>query len=188
MKTIFSTILFSAVSLCCIAQDSFQSSSNSSNKWDALVSLNNHFLSDDYIIGANIGAMNANRNLSFFTEFNIRPYKKKVLDRQTATLYYQLAELRYYIGLGAEYSLYKKDGNIGLFLQPSFLYTWGEYSGTEIDVPNGLMVLPKLGVVWQFGQNGFLKAGVSYFNDGTERESETSVFLQLTGLLKQSYD
>ncbi len=149
----------------CWSQSGGPESNTVSNKWDFQAGLNNYFLAQDYLLGASLGAINSNRNLSFFTEFEIRPFKKKVLDRQGANLYYQLSELRYYLGLGAEYSLYPKDGNIGVFVQSSLLYTWGEYSGTEISAPKGSVILPKVGVVWQFNSQGLLKAGVAFLDE-----------------------
>jgi hypothetical protein len=166
----------------CWSQSGVPESITQSKKWDFQISLHNYFLDEDYFLGTSLGAINSNRNLSVFTEFDIRPFKKKVLDRQGANLYYQLFETRVYWGLGAEYSFFPKDGNIGLFFQPSLLYTWGEYSGTEIDVPKGLFILPKIGAIWQFGSSGLLKAGVAFLDDHTERESQFSIFIQISGI------
>jgi hypothetical protein len=63
------------------------------------------------------------------------------------------------------------------------LYTWGEYSGTEINVPKGLFILPKIGAIWQFQSNGLLKAGVAFLNDHTERDSQLSIFIQISGII-----
>jgi len=188
MRHIFLSIFYFFVFHILPAQTNQPHRISTAKTWDFHVGLNNLLLADDYILGTHFGITNANRNLSFFTEFDIRPYKKKVLDRQFGNYYYQLSELRYYLGFGGEYSLYKKDGNIGFFVQPSLLYTWGEYSGTEISVPKGLMILPKFGIVWQFLPNGFMKAGVAYLDDHTERENQATFFLQITGLIKRTYE
>jgi len=183
IKSLFTIILLSGLLFKTFGQSGDNELISKTKKWDAQIAINNYFPSEDYLLGLNLGIINSNRNLSFFTEFDIRPFKKKVLDRQGANLFYQLSELRYYLGVGAEYSIFPKQGDFGVFLQPSLLYTWGEYSGTEIDVPKGWLLLPKVGAVWQFGRNGFLKAGVAFLDDHTERENQANLFIQISGVI-----
>lgn len=184
--TILILVLFTALNS--YAQEVNHPISYKERKLDFAMGLNNQFLKNDYLLGTTLGVMNANRNFHAYFAFDFRPFRKKILAQQSANYFFQHFEQRFYTGVGAEYFIYRRNKNYGMFIQSTMMHTWAIYGGTEITPPNGLIVVPRLGFMWQVYTHGFLKAGFGFLDDKVDREQNIEFVIQFTGLIKREYE
>lgn len=143
----------------------------------------NYLLSEDYLMGLEFGAMNPGRNLSLFASFDLRPFRKKILNHQGGNLFHQHAEQRFFIGIGAEYLKTMKEKNYGVFIQLNGSYTWAYYGGTEVKPPKGFVLNPKTGIFWRFAPSFFIKGGYAYQDTKNNEVEKHRLFLAITGLI-----
>ena len=147
------------------------------------VTFRNILLADDYLFGLELGAISPAQNLTFFSSFDMRPYRKKLLNYQGGNLFYQNAEQRFFIGLGAEYLQYMREKNYGVFIQLNGNYTWAYYGGTELKPPGGLVLNPKAGFFWNFTPDLFLKGGYAYQDTSNEQADKNRLYVAVSGII-----
>lgn len=100
---------------------------------------------DDYTLGFSFSTPTRSKKLSWFVSFDARPYRRKVRVKQSNNLFFQYAEDRYLVGIGGAYQRDLVNG-FGVYLQLSTHYTWGRYSGTKTQPPNGVLFIPDIGL------------------------------------------
>lgn len=149
------------------------------------ISLRNAFHPEDFMLGTEVGIMNAKQTLIFFGSFDARPYRKKISEYQGNNIFYQYAERRYFAGIGAEYLKSIRDLNIGVFIQMNIHYTWGKYGGTYNKPDQGFVITPKMGFYWRFSYNGFFKVGYAYL-DTKSRLEKHRLTLTISGILSKN--
>lgn len=143
----------------------------------------NMLLSEDYLMGLELGIISPAENLTFFGSFDFRPFRKKIFNYQGGNLYYQNAEQRFFIGAGAEYMHYMNEQNYGVFAQLSGSYTWAYYGGTEVIPPKGFVLNPKAGAFWRFAPSFVLKGGYAYQDTKNDRVEAHKLYLALSAII-----
>ncbi|WP_421873635.1 hypothetical protein [Marinoscillum sp.] len=147
------------------------------------LSLRNDLNHEDYLLGMELGMVNAKRNIVGFVTFDARPYRKKILEYQGNNLFYQWREERFFIGAGAEYFKGFERVPLAGFVQLNGVYTWGRYAGTESRPDNGWEIVPRIGVALDLKGYGWLKMGYSYLDARSYRLSKHHLYLAITGFL-----
>lgn len=138
---------------------------------------------EDYILGLSIGASTPARNLILFSSFDFRPYRKKIQEKQSGNLYYQYAEQRFFLGLGAEYLYRLNNKNRGVFANLNGNYTWGNYGGTSAKPQKGYHLVPRAGFFMSFfKRTTFVKLGYEYLNTKSE-VLEHRLFFSVVGVI-----
>lgn len=149
------------------------------------LALRNQVNLQDYTLGLEFGFINKDRNLTFFGNFDARPYRKSVIRYQGNNLFYQFREERYFIGAGAEYYKGFRDSNLGGFIQINPQFTWGAYGGTERKPEKGWVITPRVGVSWNLNDNGFLKVGYAYLDTRNQQLDKHRLTITVARLLKK---
>ena len=160
------------------------------NSWNDLrpagyITIRNDLNHQDYIIGTELGVVNAKRNLAAFITFDARPYRKRILQYQGSNMFFQFREERYFIGAGAEYIKNFKEFPLAAFVQLNGLYTWGQYAGTDRKPDWGWEVVPRIGVALDLRSYGWLKVGYSYLDARSYRLDKHRLFIAISGFLSK---
>lgn len=116
---------------------------------------------DDYTLGFSLSTPTRVKKLSWFFTFDARPYRRKVRVQQSNNLFFQYAEDRYLIGIGGAFQKQLVE-SFGAYLQLSTHYTWGRYSGTNLNPPSGVMFVPDAGIFLQARDTFTFKLGYAY--------------------------
>lgn len=143
----------------------------------------NVLLSDDYVMGVEGGVISPSRAFTFFGSFDLRPYRKKILNYQGGNLFYQNAEQRFFLGAGVEYHKYVRDKKYGGFVQLNGNYTWGFYGGMEQKPPKGWVLVPRVGAFWKLTRHIYLKGGYAYVDTKNDRVEKHRLYLSVSGIL-----
>lgn len=129
------------------------------------------FNTKDYFMGAGIGIFDSKYNISFELGINGRIAKKRILEKQSENIYYQLWEKRKYIYLGMEKLFTFKTKNIshrqGVFIRAKGLYTFGSYQGLNRKPKSHFVFAPGFGYSYMFN-NVFFKASYEYCDLGID--------------------
>lgn len=147
--------------------------------------IRNHFLVDDYHLGIDFGLMTQKKKFMAFTNFDFRPFRKKVLDFQGNNLFYQYAEQRFFIGGGVEFLIPIPEKNYGVFVQANANYTWAFYGGTEVKPPKGWVLVPRLGFFWAGPGKVYLRLGYGYLDTRNNESEKNQIYLSLSGILSK---
>lgn len=119
---------------------------------------------DDMSAGAEVGIVNKSGNFNFFGSFDIRPFRKRVLEYAGSNLYYQYREDRFFAGVGSTYMRSFDQSRFGAFLQANINYTWGSYGGTERKPDKGLIIVPRMGLTMMLKGRKHLRFGYSFID------------------------
>lgn len=151
-------------------------------KWSGYLSFRNVIAPDDYLLGTEIGVVTPSKKLTFFASFDARPFRKRILNFQGGNLFYQNTEERYFAGMGGEYHWYIESKNYGGFIQVNANYTWGRYGGMELRPPGGFVLVPRVGVFWEFFNHVYLKAGYAYLDTKNNEVDKHRFYLAVSGI------
>ena len=85
-------------------------------------------------------------------------------------------------GGGAEYQrLFGSEKPIGAFAQVNSSYSWGHFWGTTSKPPNNQwIIVPRMGLYWDFNGQFFLKMGYSYTDTKTDDLKPHRLFISAT--------
>lgn len=147
------------------------------------MSVRNDLNAQDYILGTELGAINRKRDLAAFVTFDIRPYRKRILEYRGNNRFYQFREERFFLGAGMEYARRMPTLPIAGFVQANMTYTWGKYGGTEMKPDHGWSLIPRLGVALDLRGYGWLKAGYAHLDAKTYRLEKHRLYVAITGFL-----
>ncbi len=149
------------------------------------LTIRNDLNHQDYILGTELGMVNARRNLAAFITFDARPYRKRILQYQGNNMFFQFREERYFIGAGAEYMRKIKELPLAAFIQLNGLYTWGQYAGTDRKPDQGWEIVPRIGVALDLQSYGWLKVGYTYLDARSYRLDKHRLYIAITGFLSK---
>ena len=116
----------------------------------------------DFLAGFKIGFSEARYNLSFKFAIEPRIVRKSVLIEHKPNYFLQLWEKRTLLVFEIDKDFVIKstvDANYGFFVRAKAVYSFGDYSGTDISILNPFVLSPTVGI---FKQQGFVKLGIGY--------------------------
>lgn len=133
---------------------------------------------EDYLMGLDMGILDASRKFHYYVSVDIRPYKRKVQEFIGNNTFYQYQEERYIIALGTRYLHELQESGKGIFLGVSGGYNWGKYRGLSYGPKEGLIFRPNGGLFWNIHPDFFtLELGYEYFNSRSDAVKDHWVFL-----------
>lgn len=138
---------------------------------------------DDFYLGFGMGVEHRDLDAGARLTYSFRPYFKKVLIKESATLAQQFHEKRFVISLDAEkrYTPYKiKKADFGVFANLKLGVVFGNYKGTNQKPEGGLLASPSIGPVFAWNKSVYLKFGYNFFPDRIESVQDSKVYMGLT--------
>lgn len=114
------------------------------------------------MVGLELDRNSKRTDLYWFGSFDFRPYRKKQRVRESNSIFYQYAETKYLVGLGAGYQKDLIEDKFGLYLQTSVNWSWAGYSGTNLKPPSGFMLVPDGGIYIAVGPYSSLQIGYTH--------------------------
>lgn len=132
------------------------------------------FSVQDYFMGAGIGILDSKYNTNFEFGFNGRIAKKRILEKQSDSVYLQLWEKRRYIFLSFEklFTLRTKDRLVkqGIFIRLKGLYSFGIFDGINRKPEAKFAFVPGIGYSYQI-KNFYIKAAYEFARIDTYKSS-----------------
>jgi ankyrin repeat protein len=132
------------------------------------------FSVEDYFMGAGIGILDSKYDTHFELGFNARIAKRRILEKQSDSVYYQYWEKRRFLYASFEKlftfpsnNAYKKQG---IFIRLKGLYSFGVFEGVNHKPDDKFAFVPGIGYTYLY-RNFFMKAAYEYAETDTYKSS-----------------
>jgi ankyrin repeat protein len=123
------------------------------------------FSLQDYYMGAGIGVFDSKYNIQLEAGFNGGLIKKRVLEKQSDSVYYQLWEKRRYVYLSLDKSFTFHSNNPrvrqGIFIRLKGLYSFGTYDAMRHNPQGKFAFVPGIGYSYMY-RGLYIKAAYEY--------------------------
>ena len=137
------------------------------------IGITQNFNFNDYMMGLNIGFLEAKYEMEYLFGWEARPFRKRVLIEESENFYYQLREFRsiFYANIIKRFNLStSNNNNRGIFVGVKEIYNFGNYKAMNRKVERKFNTVPQLGIYWM-SKNTTLKLNYEYVDFDTYKVS-----------------